>query len=135
MKDFLGSKQPIMPFGSLVEYYPISAKDQSKIHQFGKKVSPGLFRGYVLYAGETARVAFFGEDRRTSTLPNSGKGQRNFLGESERSPPPPPHDSLQDAGEAINDFWSMSRNFKYTNHVEPRVKLHSERRTFTTEMQ
>ena len=31
---------PIIPFGSLVEYYPISAKDQSRIHQFGKKVLP-----------------------------------------------------------------------------------------------
>ena len=30
-------KGPIIPFGSLVEYYPISAKDQSRIHQFGKK--------------------------------------------------------------------------------------------------
>ena len=29
-------KDPIIPFGSLVEYYPISAKDQSRIHQFGK---------------------------------------------------------------------------------------------------
>ena len=28
---------PIIPFGSLVEYYPISAKDQSRIHEFGKK--------------------------------------------------------------------------------------------------
>ena len=27
---------PIIPFGSLVEYHPISAKDQSRIHQFGK---------------------------------------------------------------------------------------------------
>ena len=42
---------PIIPFGSLVEYYPISAKDQSRIHQFGKKVLPGLFLGYALYAG------------------------------------------------------------------------------------
>ena len=32
-----------------VEYYPISAKDQSRIHQFGKKVLPGLFLGYALY--------------------------------------------------------------------------------------
>ena len=31
---------------------PISAKDQSRIHQFGKKVVPGLFLGYPLYAGE-----------------------------------------------------------------------------------
>ena len=44
-------KGPIIPFGSLVECYPISAKDQSKIHQFGKKVLPGLFLGYALYAG------------------------------------------------------------------------------------
>ena len=44
-------KGPIIPFGSLVEYYPISAKDQSRIHQFGKKVLPGLFFGYALYAG------------------------------------------------------------------------------------
>ena len=42
---------PIIPFGSLVEYHPISAKDQSRIHHFGKKVLPGLFLGYALYAG------------------------------------------------------------------------------------
>ena len=44
-------KGPIIPFGSLVEYHPKSAKDQSRIHQFGKKVLPGLFLGYALYAG------------------------------------------------------------------------------------
>ena len=51
-RDVLGNifKGPIIPFGSLVEYYPISAKDQSRIHQFGKKVLPGLFLGYALYA-------------------------------------------------------------------------------------
>ena len=38
---------PIIPFGSLVEYHPITAKDQSRIHQFGKKLL-----GYDLYAGE-----------------------------------------------------------------------------------
>ena len=43
-------KGPIIPFGSLAEYYPISAKDQSRIHQFGKKVLLGLFLGYTLYA-------------------------------------------------------------------------------------
>ena len=41
---------PNIPFGSLVEYHP-TAKDQSRIHQFGKKVLPGLFLGYALYAG------------------------------------------------------------------------------------
>ena len=44
-------KGPIIPFGSLVEYHPITAKDQSRIHQFGKKVLPGFFLGYALYAG------------------------------------------------------------------------------------
>ena len=44
-------KGPVIPFGSLVEYYPISAKDQSRIHQFGKKVLLGKFLGYTLYAG------------------------------------------------------------------------------------
>ena len=35
----------------MVEYHPKTAKDQSRIHQFGKKVLPGLFLGYALYAG------------------------------------------------------------------------------------
>ena len=44
-------KGPIIPFGSLVEYHhPFTAKDQSRIHQFEKKVLPGLFLGYALYA-------------------------------------------------------------------------------------
>ena len=49
-----------------------------------------------------------------------------FFGESEGSLPPP-HDSFLDAGEAINDFWSMSGNFIYRHHVEPRVKLYTPR--------
>ena len=43
-------KGPMIPFGSLVEYHPFTAKDQSRIHQFGKKVLLGLFLGYALYA-------------------------------------------------------------------------------------
>ena len=163
-------KGPIIPFGSLVEYHPITAKDQSRIHQFGKKVLPGLFLGFPLYAGgiwkgdvliadleelETMdapeiyskrlnakevifhkengnftfpvadeRIKFGGGDQelRTPTLirehPIRGESQRDFLGESEGSLPPLPQDSLPDAGEAITDFWSMSGNFKNSNHVE-----------------
>ena len=61
MRDAFGQpfKGPIVPFGSLVEYYPISAKDQSRIHQFGKKVLPGLFLRYALYAGEFGRVTYW----------------------------------------------------------------------------
>ena len=170
---------PIIPFGSLVEYYPISAEDQSRIHQFGKKVLPGSFLGYALYAGgiwkgnmmvadieelETmdaseiyskktqrkgsnispkmenfyfavpdGRIKVIGGDQelRISTLirdhPIREESRRDFLGESEGSLPPPPQDSLPDAGGAINDFWSMSGNFIYRHHVEPRVKLYSPR--------
>ena len=49
-------------FGSLFEYYPISSKDQSRIHQFGKKVLPGLFLGYALYAGRIWKGDFFVAD-------------------------------------------------------------------------
>ena len=169
---------PIIPFGSLVEYHPIIAKDQSRIHQFGKKILPGLFLGYALYAGgiwkgdvlvadleelETmdaseiyskrlnakeviflkengkfifpvadGRINLSGRDQelRTPTLirerPIRGERHVDFLGESEGSLPTP-HDSFPDAGEAINDFWSMSGNFKNRHHVKPRVKLYSPR--------
>ena len=64
------------------------------------------------------------QDLRTSTLtrqrPIRGESHLDFLGESEGSLPPP-QDSLPDAGEAINDFWSMSGNFIYRHLVEPRV--------------
>ena len=161
MKDVLGNhlKDLLFLLGSLVEYHSLTAKDQSRIQQFGKKVLPGLFLGYALYAGriwkgdvlildleelETmdpleiyskrlnakevifpkqgefifpiadGRIKTPGGDQelRTSTLirprPIQGEGHVDFLGESEGSLPQP-HDSLPDAGEAINDFWSMSR--------------------------
>ena len=58
--------------------------------------------------------------------PIRGESHLDFLGESEGSLPPL-HDSFPDADEAINDFWSMSGNFIYRHHVEPRVKLYSPR--------
>ena len=157
----------------MVEYNPITAKDQSRIHQFGKKVLPGLFLGYVLYAGgiwkgdvliedleeletmdaseiyskrlnakevifpkqgeyifpiEDGRIKTPGGDQelRTSTLvrhrPTRGESHLDFLGESEGSLPQP-QDSFPDAGEAINDSWSMSGSFIYRHHVEPRVMM------------
>ena len=153
-------KGPIIPFGSLVEYHPITAKDQSRIHQFGKKVLPGLFLGYALFAGgiwkgdvliadleelktmdaseiyskrlnpkevvfpQKGEFIFPIADGLTKTL--GGESNIDFLGESEGSLPQP-HDSLPDAGEAINDFWSMSGSFIYRHHVEPRVELYSPR--------
>ena len=58
-------KGPIIPFGSLVEYHPITAKDQSRILQFGKKVIPGLFLGCIGRGGEFGRV---GDDGRIGDL-------------------------------------------------------------------
>ena len=70
------------------------------------------------------------QDLRTSTLvphrPIQGESNIDFLGEPEGSLPQP-HDSHPDAGEALNDFWSMSGNFIYRHHVERRVKLYSPR--------
>ena len=48
----------IFPFGPLVEYHPITAKGQSRIHQFGKKILPGLILGYALYAKGIGRVTY-----------------------------------------------------------------------------
>ena len=42
---------PVIPFGAMVEYHPISAKDPSRLHQFGPKNLARFFLGYVLYAG------------------------------------------------------------------------------------
>ena len=42
---------PVMPFGAMVEYHPISAKDLSRLQQFGPQIVPGFFFDYVLYAG------------------------------------------------------------------------------------
>ena len=40
----------VIPFGAMVDYHPISAKDQSRLHQFGPKVLPSIFLGYALHA-------------------------------------------------------------------------------------
>ena len=58
--------------------------------------------------------------------PIQGEINIDFLGESEGSLPLS-HDSFLGAGEALNVFWSMSGNFTYRHHVEPRVKLYSPR--------
>ena len=88
--------------------------------------------GNLIFPVADGRIKLPGGDQnlRTSTLirerPIRGESHVDFLGESEGSLPPP-HDSFPDAGEAINDFWSMSGNFKNRHHVEPRVKLYSPR--------
>ena len=178
LKDVLGNhSSDIYSIGSLVEYHPFTAKDQSRIHQLGKKVLPGLFLRYALYAGwiwkgdvliadleelETmdaseiyskrlnakevifpkegefifpiadGRIKTLGgdQDLRTSTLvrhrPIQWESTIDFLGEL-KGCLPQAQDSLPDAGEPINNFWSMSGSFIFRHHVEPRVKLNSPR--------
>ena len=51
---------PVVPFGAMVEYHPTSAKDTSRLHQFGPEVLPGIFLGYALHAGENLERRHFG---------------------------------------------------------------------------
>ena len=44
------SKGQVIPFGSMIEYHSISAKDLSRLHQFGPKVVPGILLGHALHA-------------------------------------------------------------------------------------
>ena len=81
--------------------------------------------GKIIFPVADGRIKLPGRDQdlRTSTLRNRpirGESHVDFLGESEGSLPQP-QDSFPDAGEAINDLWSMSGNFI------PRVKLYSPR--------
>ena len=63
-----------------------------------------------------------------------GESRQDFLDESKGSPPTTYfQDSYPDAGEARDDFWSISGDFIYYHHVQPRVKLHTPREeTFPT---
>ena len=89
-------------------------------------------QGEIIFPIADGRIKTSGgdQDLRTCTSirhgPIQGESHIGFLGESEGSLPPP-YDSFPDAGDAINDFWSMSGNFKNRHHVEPRVKLYSPR--------
>ena len=97
-----------------------------------KEVTFPIEKGKIIFPIADGRSKLPGgdQDLRTSTLvrqrPIQGESHLDFLGELEGSLPPS-HDSFRDACEAINDFWSMSGNFIYRHHVEPRVKLYSPR--------
>ena len=78
-------------------------------------------QGEFIFPIADGRIKTPGGDQelRTSTLvrprPIQGEGHIDFLGESEGSLPQP-YDSFPVAGEAINDFWSMSGSFIYRHH-------------------
>ena len=104
----------------------------SEIYSKRLNVKEVIFPKGKFFPIADGRIKLLGgdQDLRTSTFirhrPFRGESHVDFLGESEGSLPPR-HDSFPDAGEAINDFWSMSGNFLYRHHVEPRVKIYSPR--------
>ena len=108
--------------------------DASEIYSKRLNAKEVIFppKGEFTFPIADGRIKTPGEDQelRTSTLirprPSRGESNIDFLGESEGSFPQP-HDSLPVAGEAVNDFWSMSGSFIYRHHVEPRVELYSPR--------
>ena len=85
----------------------------------------------IIFLIADGRITFFGGDQelRTSTLirqrPFREEGHEDFLGKSEGSLPPPP-DSFPDAGEVINDFWSMSGNFIHLIKNGIRIQCNTE---------
>ena len=42
----------------MVESHPISAKDLSRLHQFGPRVLPGIFLGYALHLGGSGKETY-----------------------------------------------------------------------------
>ena len=79
-------------------------------------------------ADGTVKISGGDQDLRTSTLirdnPDRREEQGILWGESEGSSSTPRQDSSWYDGEAKSDFWSISGDFIYRHHVEPRVKLY-----------
>ena len=114
----------------VADFEELETMDASEI--YSKR--PQCERGDI---AKRKRRIYFSNRRWTNQNPWRRSGPENihldtastnidFLGESEGSLPQP-QDSFPDAGEAMNDFWSMSGNFIYRHHVEARVKLYSPR--------
>ena len=83
-----------------------------------------------LVADGTIQIFGRGQRLRTSTLtrdrPERGEEQEILQGKSDElhSPTQLQHDSTRDVEEAKSDFWTITGEFIYRHHVEPRVKLY-----------
>ena len=125
-----------MEDGLVADLEELETTDASEIYSKRLNAKEVIFpkgKGEFIFPIADGRVKLVGGDQepRTSSSirqrPIQGESSIDFLGESEESPPSPHHDSFLDAGEAINDFWSMSGSFIYRHHVEPRFKLYLQR--------
>ena len=89
----------------------LETMDASEIYSKRLNAKEVIFpKEKFIFPAADGRLKLSGGDQelRTSTL----------IRESEGSPPPLPQDSLPDASEARNDFWSISGNFICRHHVE-----------------
>ena len=71
---------PVIPSFSMIEYHHISAADQSRFHQFGKKVLLGIFSRICTICVENAERKYF--DRRLGVAGTLG-GVRNPCSETQ----------------------------------------------------
>ena len=158
---------PAIPFGAMLEYHPISAKNQSRLHQFGAKVLPGIILGYALYAGRIWKGNIMVADiEDLEEMDASELHARRFNAKEVLTPQRSEHFILpvadgtvknlwwrtvsenihlnpgsygtrrrtsnstsrrlnaRDDEEAKGDFWTITGEFNYRHHVEPRVKLY-----------
>ena len=106
--------------------------DASELHARrlnAKEVITPQRSGHFIFPIADGTVKTPGGDRRlrTSSLnrerPERGKEQEILRGKSDElhSPTQLQEDSSRDDAEAKNDFWSITGDFIYRHHVEPRV--------------
>ena len=168
-------KGPSIPFGSLVEYYPISVKDPVKKPpiwkesitwivprirfctevEFGRvtcwlqtlrswtrwthQKSKRLSAKEIIFSQRKWKIPFPSRSWTNQSFWKRSRPENIHLGTASTNSRRKSHrfswrirrvsstTSFPNAGEAINDFWSMSGNFIFRHHVEPRVKLYSPR--------
>ena len=111
--------------------------DASELHAKrlnAKEVLTPQRSGNFIFPVADGTVKIFGREQRlrTSTLnwerPERGEEQEILRGKSDElvSPTPPQDDSTRDDA-AEKNFWSITGDFIYRHHVEPRVKLYMPR--------
>ena len=109
--------------------------DASELHARrlnAKEVLTPQRSGNFIFPFADGKIKIFGRDKRlrTSTLirdrPERREEQEVLRGESDglSSPNPLQDDSTRDDAEAKHDIWSITEDFIYRHHVEPRVKLY-----------